>query len=53
MGDDADDGYETKVKFVNKISSPLAGAKTTKKLHKLVCRFSRHFKLLRKVLDSV
>ena len=37
MADDDDSGnYDAKVKFVNKISKPLASAKTTKKLHKLV-----------------
>lgn len=36
MGEDDDSGYDAKVKFVSKISKPLASAKTTKKLHKLV-----------------
>jgi H/ACA ribonucleoprotein complex subunit 2 len=36
MSDDEGGSYETKVKYVNVISKPLASEKTTKKLHKLV-----------------
>ena len=38
--DEKDDEYHKKVKFVNAVAKPLASAKTTKKLHKLVKKAS-------------
>ena len=41
MADDNDDDYDSKVKFISSIAKPLASAKTTKKLHKLVKKASQ------------
>lgn len=40
VDDEKDDEYHKKVKFVNAVAKPLASAKTTKKLHKLVKKAS-------------
>jgi H/ACA ribonucleoprotein complex subunit 2 len=53
MGEEAEDSYETKVKFVSKIAHPLASKKATKKAHKLVKKASQAKSVKRGVKEVV